>query len=363
DLRQSLAPGGGRCAVPHPGDGAGSEDPTGGSLPRGRGGPARGGDRRFDGGAGGRRPQRRDLREGPLRRDRSRPLPADAGHQPRGPLLPHAGAPPRARAGRERLGDPRDPLRRREAGTELLALFGEQGGARHAHPRAGGGTRAPHPRERGLAGDGGLPRGDGRGGAPRDPRPHSDGSGRRLRGRRPCGSLPRPRGPLRDRTDPRGGRRKERALVTGSRRPMDLIELRKLRAECVVGVYPSERTHPQPLLVDLGLYFDARPAARGGGLSATIDYAKLAGEIRFLLSASRFYLLETAAEALAAYLLAPPTPDVPRARVQAVTIRLSKPKALTGSAIASLQIHREASEMDYPIEEKGNYRVDRIFED
>lgn len=151
--------------------------------------------------------------------------------------------------------------------------------------------------------------------------------------------------------------------MTGSRRPMDLIELRKLRAECVVGVYPSERTHPQPLLVDLGLYFDARPAARGGGLSATIDYAKLAGEIRFLLSASRFYLLETAAEALAAYLLAPPTPDVPRARVQAVTIRLSKPKALTGSAIASLQIHREATEMDYPIEEKGNYRVDRIFED
>jgi len=151
--------------------------------------------------------------------------------------------------------------------------------------------------------------------------------------------------------------------VTGSRRPLDQIELRKLRAECVVGVYPSERAHPQPLLVDLGLYFDARPAAKGGRLSATIDYAKLAGEIRFLLAACRFYLLETAAEALAAYLLAPPTPDAPRARVRAATVRLTKPRALAGGALASLTIHREAEEMDYAVEDKGRYRVDRIFED
>lgn len=144
---------------------------------------------------------------------------------------------------------------------------------------------------------------------------------------------------------------------------LDLIELRKLRAECVVGVYPSERTQPQPLLVDLALHFDARPAARGGGLAASIDYAKLAGEVRFLLAASRFHLLETAAEALARYLLAPPTEDVPRARVQAVSVRLSKPRALAGSALASLQIHRLAGEMHYPEEVKGFGRVDRIFED
>lgn len=143
----------------------------------------------------------------------------------------------------------------------------------------------------------------------------------------------------------------------------DLIELRKLRAECVVGVYPSERNQPQPLLLDLGLHFDARAAGRGGGLAATIDYAKLAGEVRFLLAASRFRLLETAAEALARYLLAPPTPDVPRARVEAVTLRLSKPRALAGSALASLQIHRRAEEMDYEVEENEFGQVDRIFED
>ncbi len=143
----------------------------------------------------------------------------------------------------------------------------------------------------------------------------------------------------------------------------DCIELRKLRVDCVVGVYPSERTHPQPLLVDLALHFDARPAARGGGLAASIDYARLAGEVRFLLAASRFYLLETAADALARYLLAPPTEDVPRARARAVVVRLSKPRALPGSALASLQIHRRAEEMHYPEEVKGFGRVDCIFED
>jgi dihydroneopterin aldolase len=151
--------------------------------------------------------------------------------------------------------------------------------------------------------------------------------------------------------------------VNDFRRSLDQIELRKLRADCIVGVYPSERAHPQPLLVDLALFFDSRDAARGAGLAASIDYAKLAGEVRFLLTACRFFLLEAAAEALARYVLAPPTADAPRAQVQGVTVRLSKPKALAGSALASLRIHRDASEMSYGVEEKGFGRVDRIFED
>lgn len=144
---------------------------------------------------------------------------------------------------------------------------------------------------------------------------------------------------------------------------LDRIELRKLRADCIVGVYPSERSHPQPLLVDLSLGFDARRAGRGGGLAASIDYAKLAGEVRFLLTACRFHLLEAAAEALARYLLAPATADAPKAAVQEVLVRLSKPRALAGSAKASLSIRRGASEMSYEVEEKPFGALDRIFED
>jgi len=143
---------------------------------------------------------------------------------------------------------------------------------------------------------------------------------------------------------------------------LDTIELRGLRADCIVGVYPKERLQPQPLELDLDLAFDSRAAGGRGGLENTIDYAKLSGELRFLLGACHFLLLETAAEALARYILAPPTPDAPRAQVQEVMVRLTKPRALGQGAIPSLRIRRSASEVRYEVEENPFGRVDVIHE-
>ncbi|AKU92949.1 dihydroneopterin aldolase [Vulgatibacter incomptus] len=143
---------------------------------------------------------------------------------------------------------------------------------------------------------------------------------------------------------------------------LDVIELRGIRADCIVGVYPEERSEPQPLEIDLSLGLDTRGAASGGGLEATVDYARLTGEVRFLVGACRFRLLETAAEALARYVLAPPTGDVPRARVEEVTVRLAKPHALPGDAVASLRIHRTAAEYAYEVEKNAFGEVDVIHE-
>ena len=119
-------------------------------------------------------------------------------------------------------------------------------------------------------------------------------------------------------------------------RTLDTIALHGLRVDCIVGVYPGERDVPQPLVVDVELRLDTRAAARTEQLSATLDYARLAGELRFLLESARFRLLETAAEALCAYVLAPPTDDRPHPRVHEVTLTLTKPSALDGGARASL---------------------------
>ncbi len=146
-------------------------------------------------------------------------------------------------------------------------------------------------------------------------------------------------------------------------RPLDVVELRGMRVECIVGVYRAERDEPQPLDVEVALYLDTRAAAADGNLSATINYARLSGELRFLLESSSFQLLETAADALCRYILAPPTDDAARVQVQAVTVRLSKPEALGGGAVASLQIHRRAGEYQYPIEDKPFVRVDVVYED
>ncbi|WP_373046709.1 dihydroneopterin aldolase [Vulgatibacter sp.] len=150
----------------------------------------------------------------------------------------------------------------------------------------------------------------------------------------------------------------QRPFLTTNGRSLDAIEVRGLRADCIVGVYPEERRTVQTLQVDLALFLDTRAAAAGAGLEASLDYARLAGEIRFLLESCRFRLLETAAEALCSYILAPPTADAPHAQVEAVSVRLTKPGALGGDAVPSLEIHRSREEMGFPVEEKKWGRVD-----
>src|SRR5207244_2402822 len=117
----------------------------------------------------------------------------------------------------------------------------------------------------------------------------------------------------------------------------------------------------QPLTVKLELFLDTR-AASSAGLSGTVDYTRLAGEVRFLLESCRFKLLETAAEALARYILAPPTEDAPRAKVHAVTVELTKPDALPGHAVPSLRVHRRFDDAQYVVETKGFGKVDIVHE-
>lgn len=146
-------------------------------------------------------------------------------------------------------------------------------------------------------------------------------------------------------------------------RPLDVIEVSRVTVQCIVGVYPAERGTPQPLDLDVALYLDTRKAATAGSLRDTVDYARLAGELRFLLETSGFRMLETAAEALCRYILAPPTEDQARAQVRAVTLRLSKPGALGSAGLASLQVHRAADEYQFEPQEKPFGHVDIVFQD
>jgi FolB domain-containing protein len=152
-------------------------------------------------------------------------------------------------------------------------------------------------------------------------------------------------------------------ILDAKGRPLDVVELCGLQISCVVGVYRAERHLRQPLSLDVSLYLDTRKAARGGQLRDTVDYARLAGELRFLLESASFRLLETAADALCRYILAPPTQDGSRAQVEAVTLRLAKPEALREGAQGSLQVHRRRDEYAVRHEEKPFGKVDVVYED
>jgi dihydroneopterin aldolase len=142
----------------------------------------------------------------------------------------------------------------------------------------------------------------------------------------------------------------------------DVLEVQGLIVDCIVGMYPSERDRPQPLVVDLALHLDTRAAGESEQIARTVDYGRLAGELRFLLESGRFQLLETAAEALARWVLLEPTPDRPGAVVERADVKLMKPEALAGGARASLTISRRRDEVRYTHEEKPFGRVDVVYE-
>jgi FolB domain-containing protein len=145
-------------------------------------------------------------------------------------------------------------------------------------------------------------------------------------------------------------------------RPSDLIELKRLEVECIIGVYPRERVEKQSLIVHLGLETDTSKAGRGGGLAATIDYSQIAGEVRFLLEACEFELIEEAAEAIAAWLLSPGKVRKGQSRIHRVQVALDKPAAMGGNALPCITITREAADYAYDGEDSVFGNVDIIYE-
>lgn len=142
----------------------------------------------------------------------------------------------------------------------------------------------------------------------------------------------------------------------------DLVSIHDLRVDCIVGVYPSERNRAQPLAVDVDLVLDTEPAARSERLSATVDYAATSAQIAFILRFGHFKLLETAAHALARYLLAKPAIGEKRAAVTEARIRLRKPDAAGMCGVPALEIRRDAAWVDLTTETKPFGTVDIVHE-
>lgn len=130
-----------------------------------------------------------------------------------------------------------------------------------------------------------------------------------------------------------------RSRKTG--RVLDEIRLKDFVVPCTIGIYPEEARQTQTLRLNLVLYLDTSLAARSGQLGQTVDYSGLVKELRFILTQGHFRLIESAAEALAAYILAPQPADIVRASCEAVHVEIVKPEALQGLSIPSIRIFRE----------------------
>ncbi len=115
----------------------------------------------------------------------------------------------------------------------------------------------------------------------------------------------------------------------------DVLRVDDVGFSCVIGIYDEERTRPQPLRVTLALPLNAAASAATGDLACSVDYARLLGQVGFVLEHGAFRLLETAGEALCAVVLGSVA-----GVADSVALTLRKPEALGGNGVPSLSLRR-----------------------
>ena len=138
--------------------------------------------------------------------------------------------------------------------------------------------------------------------------------------------------------------------------PLDIVAVENIEIDTIIGIYPPERTKPQRLRLNVAAYLTPKPAGTPR-LTGSIDYARLTGDLLFILEHAHFELLESALEALATHCLGAPTADTPRAQVERVKLTLEKPFALGGHGVPKLTIERA---LGGPAVMRGDLQV--IFE-
>ena len=113
----------------------------------------------------------------------------------------------------------------------------------------------------------------------------------------------------------------------------DWIHLRRVEMQCVLGMYPAERTKNRPVWMDISLACSTRKAAKSDKLQDTLDYESIEAEAVAVAKKGRFQLVEALAESVAAVCLKHP-------QVRAVRVVVDKPGALPLTQSVAVEIFR-----------------------
>ena len=114
---------------------------------------------------------------------------------------------------------------------------------------------------------------------------------------------------------------------------MDIIFIKELRIDTVIGIYDWERKIRQTVYLDIELATDCRKAAATESVDDALNYKSVAKRLQEFVSASDFQLVETLAERVAELVMR--EFDVPWLR-----LRLNKKGALRGAADVGVLIER-----------------------
>lgn len=116
-------------------------------------------------------------------------------------------------------------------------------------------------------------------------------------------------------------------------RSMDVVYIRELQVETIIGIYDWERNVKQVVSLDLEMATDIRKSAASDQIDDTLNYKAVAKRLISHIERSDYQLVETLAESCAQIVL--DEFDVPWLK-----LRLSKPGAIRGSKDVGIIIER-----------------------
>ncbi len=114
---------------------------------------------------------------------------------------------------------------------------------------------------------------------------------------------------------------------------MDIVYIRDLRIETIIGIFAWEREVLQTVSLDLEMSSDIHPAAVSDDIKDALDYKAISKRLIQFISQSQFQLIEALAESVA---------NIVREEfhVSWLRLRISKPGALRGAQDVGLIIER-----------------------
>ena len=114
---------------------------------------------------------------------------------------------------------------------------------------------------------------------------------------------------------------------------MDIIFIRDLRVDAIIGINDWERRIRQTLSISLEMGGDICRAAVNDAIEDTLDYKAVAKRVMSFVEASQFYLVETLAQRLAELL-------IDEFKLPWVKLTICKPGAVRGSREVGVVIER-----------------------
>jgi dihydroneopterin aldolase len=121
-------------------------------------------------------------------------------------------------------------------------------------------------------------------------------------------------------------------------RRSDLIFVRGLEIECIIGFIEWERRIKQRVVIDLEMPVDCARAAGSDDVVDTLDYNEVAVRVTAFVGASQFMLVETLAQRIAMLILT-------EFGLEWVRLSVNKPGAIRGSRDVGVSIERRREDL------------------